>query len=83
MGIAPDENTTSENQLDEFCQQTARAFKTPFAKYYAWSDALWAVGERVKAGKTLLLFDEISWMGSYDATFLGKIKNFWDLQFVR
>lgn len=79
-GIAPDENTTSEDQLDEFCRQTARVFKAPFAKYYDWSDALWAVGERVKTGKTLLLFDEISWMGSYDATFLGKIKNFWDLQ---
>jgi hypothetical protein len=31
----------------------------------------------------LLFFDEISWMGSKDPTFLGKIKNAWDLQFKK
>ncbi|WP_425385823.1 hypothetical protein [Wolbachia endosymbiont (group A) of Barypeithes pellucidus] len=41
---------------------------------------VWAVGERLLSGKILLLFDEISWMGSKDPTFLGKIKNFWDTQ---
>ncbi len=28
---------------------------------------------------TVLLFDEISWMGSKDPTFVPKLKNFWDL----
>ncbi len=41
---------------------------------------VWAVGERLLSGKILLLCDEISWMGSKDPTFLGKIKNFWDTQ---
>ncbi|WP_341812139.1 hypothetical protein [Wolbachia endosymbiont (group A) of Conops quadrifasciatus] len=41
---------------------------------------VWAVGERLLSGKILLLFYEISWMGSKDPTFLGKIKNFWDIQ---
>jgi uncharacterized protein len=31
----------------------------------------------------LLFFDEISWMGSKDPTFLGKRKNAWDLQFKK
>lgn len=79
-GVAPNKNTTSQDQLSEFCLQVARNFKSPPAKYSEWSDAFWAVGERVKTGKTLLVFDEISWMGSKDGTFLGKIKNFWDLQ---
>lgn len=34
-------------------------------------------------GKVVILFDEISWMGSTDATFLSKLKNAWDLQFSK
>lgn len=79
-GLAPDEKTTAKHQLDEFSHQIARQFKTAMAHYTDWSDALWAVGERVQTGRTLLLFDEISWMASKDPSFLGKIKNFWDLQ---
>lgn len=79
-GLAPNANTTASHQLDEFSRQIAREFKISFARYDDWSDALWAVGDRVKTGKTVLLFDEISWMGSEDPAFLGKIKNLWDLQ---
>ena len=51
-----------------------------FERYDDWSDAFWALGERVQSGKVLLFFDEISWMGSLSPTFLGKIKNFGDMQ---
>ncbi len=78
VGLAPDKDITARHQLEEFSRQIAQQFKTPYAKYDDWSDALWAVGERVQKGKILLFFDEISWMGSQDPTFLGKIKNFWD-----
>jgi hypothetical protein len=61
----------------------ARQFHTASAQYQDWSDALWAIGERVQTGKVLLFFDEISWMGSKDPTFLGKIKNAWDQQFKK
>jgi len=70
-------NTTAEHQLEEFCRQIARQFHTAPAQYQDWSDALWAVAERVQSGKVLLFFDEISWMGSKDPTFLGKIQNSW------
>lgn len=79
-GLAPEKNTTAKHQLDEFSRQISRQFKTSHAKYDDWSDALWAVGERVQSGKVLLLFDEISWMGSKEITFLAKIKNLWDQQ---
>ena len=79
-GLPPDENTTVEHQLEEFSRQLAREFKTVQASYHDWSDAFWVIGEKVETGRTLILFDEISWMGSKDPTFLGKIKNFWDLQ---
>jgi uncharacterized protein len=80
VGLAPDKGTTSADQLNEFSRQISRTFKTSLARYDDWSDALWAVGERVQSRKVLLFFDEISWMGSKDRTFLGKIKNFWDVQ---
>jgi uncharacterized protein len=81
-GLAPDPDKpmTARMQLDEFSLQMSRQFKMPKARYDDWGDAFWAIGERVQSGKVLLFFDEISWMGSEDPTFLGKIKNFWDLQ---
>lgn len=80
IGLPPEKHTTAKHQLDEFSRQIARQFHTAPAQYQDWSDALWAVGERVQSGKILLFFDEISWMGSKDPTFLGKIKNAWDQQ---
>ncbi|MES2204660.1 MAG: ATP-binding protein [Pseudomonadota bacterium] len=79
-GLPPDKKTRAQHQLAEFSRQMAREFKTAHAQYNDWSDIFWAIGERVQKGKILLLFDEISWMGSKDPTFLGKIKNLWDLQ---
>ena len=78
QGLVPEVGVTPHDQLKEFSRQIAQQFKAPYARYDDWSDALWALGERVKAGKILLLFDEISWMGMSEPTFLGKIKNFWD-----
>lgn len=78
IGLAPDKQTTTKHQLDEFSRQISREFKTSSAQYNDWSDAFWAIGERISSGKILLLFDEVSWMGSKDPTFLGKIKNLWD-----
>lgn len=77
-GLPPEKGVTSKDQLSEFSRQMAQQFKAPYARYDDWSDALWALGERLQTGKLLLLFDEISWMAGGEATFLGKIKNFWD-----
>lgn len=82
-GLAPDKNTSRADQLEIFCGQIAREFKIPKAKYGDWSDAFWAIGERVEAGRILLFFDELSWMGSKDPMFLGKIKSFWDNQLTK
>jgi AAA+ ATPase superfamily predicted ATPase len=81
-GLPPEKEVTNAHQLQEFCRQMAHQFNTPVAQYSDWSDVFWVLGERVRSGKVLILFDEISWMGSEDPTFLGKIKNFWD-QFLK
>ena len=80
VGLAPNKRTTQRIQLNEFSRQISQQFKTAPAQYADWADALSAVAERLESGKTLLLFDEVSWLGSKDPSFLGKIKNFWDLQ---
>lgn len=77
-GLAPEKAVTPKHQLEEFERQMAQQFKMPYAKYADWSDAFWALGERLTSGRILLFFDEISWMGAQDPTFLGKVKNFWD-----
>lgn len=77
-GLPPEEGVTQQHQLEEFCTQISQQFKTAKAIYQDWSDAFWAVGERVRKGKVLLFFDEISWMGHQCPTFLGKLKIFWD-----
>lgn len=77
-GLPPEAAVTPQAQLQEFCRQLAQQFKLPFAPYGDWSDAFWALGGHVQSGKTLILFDEISWMGAKDPTFLGKVKNLWD-----
>jgi uncharacterized protein len=79
-GLPPDHKMTAQQQLDEFSRQIVRQFHTASARYDDWGDAFWTVGEHVQSGRILLFFDEISWMGSEDATFLGKIKNLWDLK---
>lgn len=79
VGLPPEKGTTIETERDAFSRQIAKNFNAPMAQYNDWDHALWAVAERVKSGKTLLLFDEISWMGTRDPNFLGKIKNCWDL----
>ncbi len=78
-GIPPTPVTTEKQEIDEFSLQISRNFNIPTAYYNDWSDAFWAVAEKLKTGKILLFFDEISWMGSKDPNFLGKIKNLWDL----
>ena len=80
IGLAPETGTTAMDQLEWFAQQMTNQFNMPLVRYNNWGDALWALGERLKSGRILLLFDEISWMAHGDHTFLGQIKNFWDLR---
>lgn len=78
-GLAPDKKTTDQDQRDEFSRQLARALNTYIANFTDWSDAFHTLGNQLQSGRILVLFDEISWMGSEDPTFLPKIKNLWDL----
>ena len=54
IGLAPEKHVTKQDQLDEFSRQISQQFKTAYATFNNWSDALWSVGERVQSGKIIL-----------------------------
>lgn len=78
-GLAPTKGVTSKHQREEFANQIARIFQVPTPAHANWSDLFWFLAEQTKRAKVVILLDEISWMGSKDPTFLGKLKNAWDL----
>ena len=82
-GIAPDKETTAQMQRDEFARQLSEQFGIPKFSMDDWGSLFTLLAQYTNKGKVVILLDEISWMGSLDSTFLGKLKNAWDLQFKK
>lgn len=82
-GIPPTKVTTAQTQRDEFARQFKNLFSIPNIKTDDWNEMFLSLSDHVQKDPTLILFDEISWMGSLDADFLGKLKNAWDLKFSK
>lgn len=80
-GLPPTAETTSQSQRDAFTKQILKNFGASPDNINDWWDLLWFVAKRTKKGKVIILFDEISWMGSKDPDFLGKLKTVWDNHF--
>ena len=83
VGLAPTKETTAQSQREEFAKQLSLNLKTPQIVANDWTDLFLALARETQEGKVVILFDEISWMGSKDPDFLGKLKNAWDLQFKK
>lgn len=79
-GIPPLEETTLNDQVNEFGWQLGKALGQPPLKDNDWNDLFLHLAKHTRKGRVLILFDEISWMGSKDPHFLGKFKNAWDLE---
>ncbi len=82
-GIAPTKETTAQSQREEFARQLSRVLKMPSVKADDWGDLFWFLAEESKSGQVLIILDEITWMGSADPDFLGKLKNAWDTYFKK
>lgn len=82
-GIPPTPSTTNQSEIDEFTRQMQRFFHIPNVQFSDWGDVFWFLGDLTKENRTILVFDEISWIGSQDPDFLGKLKNAWDLKFKK
>lgn len=79
-GLPPTSNTTAQSERDAFSKQLARN-NLPVVKADDWTDLFTFLAKDTRTGKIVILFDEISWMGSKDPDFLGKLKNAWDMEF--
>lgn len=78
-GLGPRKGQTNADQLRNFgerlCAQTIGAQVVP----NSWMEAFRLLGERIDdRRKTVVLLDEISWMGRHEPDFPGFLKNGWD-----
>lgn len=80
-GLAPTKDSTIQSQLNEFARQLSIQTGLPEIVADDWSKLFILLAEKTRTGKVIILFDEISWMGSKDPDFLGKLKNAWDIYF--
>ena len=82
-GLPPDDGIriTAQDQRDEFARQLKVQTEICGIQTDDWGNLFYHLAQHVKKGRFLVILDEITWMGSQDATFLGKLKNAWDLYF--
>ena len=83
IGLPPQSNRTKQDQLDEFSRQLSVVLDFPEIKVDNWSKLFILLNDKVKTEQVILIFDEISWMGSEDPDFLGKLKTAWDELFKK
>lgn len=83
-GLPPRKGMTNRDQLDNFGTSLARQTNRPRHVLENWQDAFFWLNESIEDGKrTVVLLDEISWMGAFDPDFPGHLKNAWDKLFHR
>ena len=83
-GLAPDEGMTNRRQLDNFSARLSRLVGRKMPKFSDWAEAFEGLASTLDGGaKTVVLLDEISWMGGYDRAFPAQLKVAWDNLFNR
>src|SRR3990167_2341799 len=80
-GLAPEPGVTAQDQRHEFALRLSHQTGLPEIELNDWSKIFTLLADKVKTGRVVLLFDEITWMAHDDPTFLSKLKNSWDLYF--
>lgn len=81
-GMPPLATANAQLQREEFANQMERN-GLPAVKPDDWGNLFWALSKYAEHGRILIVFDEISWMGGKDPTFLGKLKTAWDMYFSK
>jgi AAA+ ATPase superfamily predicted ATPase len=80
-GLAPEKGISAQAQRDHFARTLAQMLKIPPLTFQDWSDAFEHLSLHINPGD-IILFDEISWMGAKDPTFIPKLKAWWDKQTI-
>lgn len=81
-GLPPEYRVNEEIQRNEFVTQMQQQ-GIPYFGEDNWSDLFLNLARHCQQGEVLIALDEITWMGSEDPAFLGKLKNAWDIHFKK
>ena len=83
-GLPPRKGMTDAVQLRRFCEKVAEYSGREVALASTWSLAFAQLDELLSSGRrTVVLLDEISWLGGYNPDFAGYLKEAWDRKFRR
>ncbi len=77
-GLPPAPGITKQMQRDEFAEQLCSQLQLPQVTFSSWSSAFHFLGAQITDEETVVLLDEISWMGNLDPRFLSSLKTCWD-----
>ena len=79
VGLAPRKGMTDARQRRHFCEKIAELGERKYRPAATWSKAFRQLDALLEdRGRTVVLLDEISWMGGYDPDFAGYFKEAWD-----
>jgi len=83
-GVEPQQGVNNATQLSAFARQLAEQTGCEDAPLDNWFAAFARLAKTLNPReKTVLLLDEISWMGKYDVAFPGELKYAWDNRFSK
>ncbi len=82
-GLPPTEETTNQSQINEFLRQLSEQCELPTITIHDWGNVFSFLAKQLPKGRVIVVLDEISWMGSKDPDFSGKLKTAWDLYFKK
>lgn len=83
QGLAPREQIENRHQLESFARQLAEQHRLPSLKLQSWHEAFALLARLTEGQRALIFLDEISWMASRDADFVGQLKIAWDTRFKK
>ncbi len=83
-GVPPKQSMAKDVQLFFFTEMFKLQAGLLEVKTASWLELFYLLAQQVKdEGRVVILFDEISWMGSLDPYFLGQLKDAWNLYFSK
>lgn len=80
-GLAPQPGINAQDQREHFADRLNQEYGIAKPNTENWSHCFQTLFQALPKGPVVLLFDEISWMAHDDASFLPKLKDFWDNHF--
>jgi AAA+ ATPase superfamily predicted ATPase len=80
-GLPPRPGLSNHDQLQAFSRQLARQTDLPEVDLTNWPQAFQLLSSVIRNEWTVILLDEISWLGGLDPDFPGHLKMAWDSMF--